>query len=55
MKYDNGFYSMCGEKGFDSPYDVIKCCIENPDILKEKGGEIIELKQPVVNTARPSG
>ena len=53
MQYINGHYSMCGEE-FESPYDIIQYCMENPDILKEKDGNIIELKQPVVNAKKPT-
>lgn len=44
---------MCDEE-FESPYDIIQYCMENPDILKEKGGNNIELKQPVINTKKPT-
>ena len=54
MQYVDGRYSMCGEQEFESPYDVIQNCMENADVLKEKGGNIIELKQPVVNSEKPS-
>ena len=53
MQCDNDHYSMCGEE-FESPYDVIKYCMENSDILKEKDGNTIELKQPVVNVRKPT-
>ena len=53
MQYVDGHYSMCGEEEFESPYDVIQNCMENADVLKEKGGNIIELKQPVVNSEKP--
>lgn len=52
MQCTNDCYSMCGEGEFESPCDVIKNCMENPDILKLKGGNIIELKQPIKNTKR---
>ena len=54
MQSANGCYSMCGEEDFESPFDVIKSCMENPDILKEKDGSIIELKQPLVNAKKPT-
>ena len=44
---------MCGE-AFESPYDLIQCCVENPHILKQQDGSIIELKQPVINARHPS-
>ena len=54
MQCTNGCYSMCGEGEFESPYDVIKYCLDNPDILKEKDGDIIELKQPIVSAKKPT-
>ena len=49
----NGHYSISDEE-FDSPYDIIQHCMDNPDILKEKDGNIIELKQPITNTKKPT-
>ena len=51
LQCDNDHYSMCGEE-FESPYDVINCCMDNPDILKGKDGNIIELKQPIINARK---
>ena len=50
IQCENDHYIMCGEE-FESPYDVIKCFMENPDILKDN---IIELKQPVINARKPT-
>ena len=54
MQCVDGCYNMCGEEEFDSPYDVLQNCMENTDVLKEKGGNIIELKQPVANSEQPT-
>ena len=54
MQCVDGYYSMCGEDEFESPYDVIQNCIENTDVLKEKGGKVVELKQPVINCEKPT-
>ena len=54
MQSTDGCYSMCGEEEFESPFDVIKSCMENPDILREKDGGTIELKQPLVNVKKPT-
>ena len=47
MQNINGHYSLFGEEKFVSPYEVVEYCLDNPGILKEKSGNIIELKQPV--------
>ena len=54
MQRSNGYYSIRGEGEFESPYDVIQNCMDNPDILKETDGNIIELKEPVVNSKKPT-
>ena len=54
MRCTNGYHNMCGEEEYESPYDVILNCMENSDILKEKNGGIIELKQPVTNAKNPT-
>lgn len=47
MESNNGYYSLFGGEQFVSPYEVVEHCLDNPGILKEKSGNIIELKQPV--------
>ena len=54
MQCVDGYYNMYGEDKFESPYDVIQNCMENTDVLKEKGGNVIQLKQPVVNSEKPT-
>ena len=47
MQNIGGLYSLFGEQQFVSPYEVVEYCLDNPGILKEKSGGIIEIKQPV--------
>ena len=49
MQVVGGYYSLFGDEQFISPYEVVEYCLENPGMLKEKSGGIIELKQPVLN------
>ena len=53
MQFDHGHFRMC-DKEFESPFDVIQCCMDNPDIFEQKDGNIIKLKQPVVNARKPT-
>ena len=47
MQNNDGYYGLFGEQRFVSPFEVVEHCLDNPGILKEKSGGIIELKQPV--------
>ena len=47
MQNVDGYYSLFGEEQYVSPYEVVEYCLDNPGMLKEKSGSIIELKQPV--------
>ena len=49
MQTVGGYYSLFGDEQFISPYEVVEYCLENPGILKEKSGGVIELRQPVLN------
>ena len=49
MQTVGGYYSLFGDEQFISPYEVVEYCLENPGVLKEKSGGVIELKQPVLN------
>ena len=44
MQNVDGYYSLFGEEQYVSPYEVVEYCLDNPGMLKEKSGSIIELK-----------
>ena len=41
-------FSLCNEKVFDSPYDVIQYHLSNHGTLKDKSGRICHLGRPVI-------